>query len=133
MPADPLPKLRRLCLAFPASAEKEAWGAPTFRAKDKLFAMYASAATHHGNGRPAVWIKAKPENQALVIADDPDRYFKPPYVGPGGWIGVWLDRRPPWTAIASLLEDGFRQVAPKKVLALLEAEGTTGQGRRSRG
>jgi predicted DNA-binding protein (MmcQ/YjbR family) len=133
MPADPLPKLRSLCLAFPASSEKEAWGEPTFRAKDKLFAMYASASNHHGGGRPAVWIKAKPENQALVIADDPDRYFKPPYVGPSGWIGVWLDRRPPWKAIASLLDDGFRQVAPRKVLALLDGDGPDAPARRTRG
>jgi hypothetical protein len=114
-----------LCLAFPVSSEKIAWGEPTFRAKEKLFAMYASASTHHGNGRPAVWIKARPENQALVIASDPARYFKPPYVGPGGWIGVWLDKRPPWSAIAELLEDGFRQVAPRKVVAALDGAPVT--------
>ena len=111
-PADPLPRLRSLCLAFPGASEKVAWGEPTFRAPGgKLFAMYASAATHHGNGRPAVWIKAMPENQRFVMESDPDRYFSPPYVGPGGWIGVWLDRRPPWAAIQELLEDGCRQVA----------------------
>ncbi len=111
VPTDPLIRLRELCLAFPEATEKEAWGAPTFRAKGRLFAMYASADTHHGGGRPAVWIKAMPANQVLVIEDNPERYFKPPYVGPGGWIGVWLDKRPPWSAIHSLLEDGVRQVA----------------------
>ncbi len=124
MAPDPLLKLRALCLAFPESSEKLAWGEPTFRAKDKLFAMYAGAGNHHGAGRPAAWIKAKPENQALVIADDPARYFKPAYVGPSGWIGVWLDKRPPWSAIQGLLEDGFRQVAPRKVLALLDGAAT---------
>ena len=111
MPTDPLIRLRELCLTFPEATEKEAWGEPTFRAKGRLFAMYASADTHHGRGRPAVWIKAMPANQALVIDDNPERYFKPPYVGPGGWIGVWLDTRPPWSAIQALLEDGFRQAA----------------------
>ena len=120
MPPDPLIRLRAMCLAFPASSEKLAWGEPTFRAKDKLFATYASPTNHHGAGRPAAWIKAKPENQALVIAADPARYFKPPYVGPSGWIGVWLDKRPPWAAIEALLEDGFRQVAPRKVLAEMD-------------
>jgi predicted DNA-binding protein (MmcQ/YjbR family) len=130
LPSDPVIKLRDLCLAFPESAEKEAWGAPTFRVKDKLFAMYASAGTHHGSGRPAAWIKAKPANQALVIESDPARYFKPPYVGPSGWIGVWLDKRPPWGAIASLLDDGFRLVAPKKVLAAMDvAEMPSRRGR----
>jgi predicted DNA-binding protein (MmcQ/YjbR family) len=130
MAPDPLLKLRQLCLAFPESSEKIAWGEPTFRAKDKLFAMYASAGTHHGAGRPAVWIKAKPENQALVIADDSARYFRPPYVGPSGWIGAWLDKRPPWSAIQGLLEDGFRQVAPRKVLAMLDAASLLSSTRR---
>lgn len=120
MPADPLSKLRALCLALPMATEKEAWGESTFRAP-KIFAMYASAANHHGAGRPAVWIKAMADNQVLLIASDPARYFKPPYVGPSGWIGVWLDRRPPWRAIAELLEDGYRQVASKKFVAALDA------------
>ena len=120
MSAEPLIRLRALCLALPDSFEKVSHGEPTFWATKKMFAMYASAANHHGGGRPAVWIKATPMNQALVIADDPQRYFKPPYVGPGGWIGVWLDKRPPWTAVAALLEDGFRQVGPKQVLAKMD-------------
>lgn len=123
MPADPLPRLRALCLALPQATEKEAWGEPTFRAgpNGKLFAMYASAGTHHGNGRPAVWIKATPVNQPLVIASDPARFFSPPYVGPGGWIGVWLDRRPPWPAIRELLGDGYRLVASRTLRATLDA------------
>ena len=120
MSAEPLIRLRALCLALPDSFEKLSHGAPTFWATKRMFAMYASAANHHGGGRPAVWIKATPMNQALVIADDPERYFKPPYVGPGGWIGVWLDRRPPWNAVSALLEDGFRQVAPKTVVAKMD-------------
>jgi hypothetical protein len=120
MPAEPLIKLRALCLALPETFETVSHGAPTFWATKKTFAMYASATNHHGAGRPAVWIKATPMNQALLMADNPARYFKPPYVGPSGWIGVWLDKRPPWTAIAALLEDGFRQVAPAKVLATFD-------------
>ena len=120
MSAEPLIRLRALCLALPDSFEKVSHGEPTFSATKKMFAMYSSAANHHGGGRPAVWIKATPMNQALVIADDPQRYFKPPYVGPGGWIGVWLDKRPPWNAVSALLEDGFRQVAPKAVLAKMD-------------
>ena len=120
MPDDPLIRLRKICLALPESLEKVSHGEPTFWAKTRMFASYASATNHHGAGRPATWIKATPVNQALVIADDPIRYFKPPYVGPSGWIGVWLDKRPPWTAIEALLEDGFRQAAPKTVLAMMD-------------
>ena len=124
MAVDPLPRLRALCLALPAATEKLSHGEPTFFVARKTFAMHASAANHHGAGRPAVWIKAMPVNQTLLIADDPTRYFKPPYVGPSGWIGVWLDRRPPWAAIAALIEDGYRQVAPARVVATLDGAGT---------
>ena len=125
MPDDPLIRLRSICLAWPESLEKVSHGEPTFWAKTRMFASYASATNHHGAGRPATWIKATPVNQALVIADDPIRYFKPPYVGPSGWIGVWLDKRPPWTAIEALLEDGFRQAAPKTVLAMMDEASST--------
>ena len=120
MPTDPLARLRAVCLELPDATEKLAWGEPTFRVKDKLFAMYASATNHHGGGRPAVWIKATPANQDLVLREDPDRYFKPPYVGPSGWIGVWLDQRPTWSAVQGLLDDGYRLVAPKRLLAELD-------------
>lgn len=122
MAADPLPRLRKLCLALPEAHEQVAWGEPTFRVKNKLFAMYASAGTHHGKGRPAVWIKASPTNQQLMLAAAPDRFFSPPYVGPSGWIGVWLDRRVRWSELPDLLEDGYRMVAPRKLVALLDPE-----------
>lgn len=110
-PADPFPRLRALCLALDGATEKIAWGEPTFRAPGgKLFAMYASPETHHGNGRPAAWIKAMPDNQRLLIEHNPDRFFSPPYMGPFGWVAVWLDRRPPWSEVQALLEDGYRQV-----------------------
>jgi hypothetical protein len=115
--ADPLRKLRDVCLALPEAHEVTAWGEPTFRVKNKLFAMYASPHNHHGQGRPAVWIKARPENQRLLIQADPARYFVPPYVGPSGWVGVWLDKRPRWRDVMELLQDGYRQIAPKSLLA----------------
>ena len=117
----PLLRLRKACLALPEAHEVEAWSAPTFRVRNKMFAMYASAETHHGDGRPAVWIKATFTNQQLMIHDTPDRFFKPPYMGPSGWIGVWLDASPDWTAVAELLRDGYGQVAPKRLSALLTA------------
>jgi len=117
MAADPLPKLRAHCLALPEAHEAIAWGEPTFRVRNTMFAMYASANNHHGQGRPAVWIKASPDNQRLMVHAAPDRFFVPPYVGPSGWIGVWLDKRPQWSSVRALLEDGYRQVAPKRLLA----------------
>jgi len=118
--ASPLAQLRKLCLALPESHEVEAWGAPTFRVKNKLFAMFAAEGNHHGAGRPGVWIKSDASSQELLIASDPRRYFKPPYVGPFGWVGVYLDKRPSWRQVDLLLRDAWRMTAPKKVLALLD-------------
>src|SRR5512134_2685793 len=102
MPPRPLTRLRRLCLALPEAHEVEAWGAPTFRVRNKLFAMFASADDHHGGGRNGVWVKAGPGNQQLMVASWPRRFFVPPYVGPSGWVGVWLDAGTDWAELAEL-------------------------------
>ena len=122
MPAarSPLVRLRRLCLALPEAHEVEAWGEPTFRVKNKVFAMYASADTHHGAGRPGVWIKTKAVTQDLLLRAEPVRYYFPPYAGKAGWTGVYLDEKPDWESIADLLGDAYRLTAPKKLLAQLE-------------
>lgn len=116
-----LDRLREICLSLPEAHEVEAWGEPTFRVKNKIFAMYASPNNHHGDGRPAAWLKAATGEQELLIKADPRRFFKPPYVGPSGWVGVWLDRRPSWKLVASMVEDSYRLTAPKKLLALLNS------------
>jgi hypothetical protein len=100
----------------------EAWGAPTFRVRDKIFAMYADADSHHGDGRPALWCKAPPGNQGLMVRSSPRRFFVPPYVGPRGWIGVWLDEAADWREIAELLRDAWRLTAPKRLAARLGEE-----------
>ena len=111
--------MRKVCLALPEAHEVEAWGEPTFRVRNKLFAMYAAPNNHHGGGRPAVWCKAAPGNQALMVRAEPERYFVPPYVGPSGWVGVWLDGNPDWTEVQELMSDSYRLVAPKRLAARL--------------
>lgn len=118
MPPSPLPRLRRICLALAGAHEVKAWGTSTWRVK-KIFAMYASPTDHHGAGRPGVWLKAAPGNQELMVRDRPTRFFVPPYVGPQGWIGVWLDKRPPWKEIAELVEDSWRLVSSKGTVSKL--------------
>ena len=75
----PLTRLRKICLTLPEAHEKEAWGEPTFRVRDKIFAMHASASNHHGRGRPGVWCKAAPSNQEFMVRHAPTRFFVPPY------------------------------------------------------
>lgn len=119
MPPRPLTRLRKLCLALPETHEVEAWGEPTFRVRNKMFAMYANASNHHGQGRHAVWVKAAKPDQARMVAAAPDTFFVPPYVGPSGWIGIWLDDPAIWTDLDEFLREGYRLVAPKRLLALL--------------
>ena len=123
MPPSALTRLRRLCLALPEAHEVEAWGEPTFRVRNKLFAMYAAPNNHHGAGRPAVWCKAAPGNQSLMVRASPEQFFVPPYVGPSGWVGVWLDRDPDWAEVRDLMRDSYRLTAPKKLLAVLDQGG----------
>jgi len=118
--SDALGRLRRICLALPEAHEVEAWGEPTFRVRNKLFAMHSSAGTHHGRGRPGVWIASTHVSQDMVLRARPDRYFSPPYVGPSGWIGAWLDKSPLWSEITELLRDAYRLKAPKKLADMLE-------------
>ncbi|HMI58532.1 MAG TPA: MmcQ/YjbR family DNA-binding protein [Gemmatimonadaceae bacterium] len=117
----PLDRLRALCLALPEAHEVEAWSEPTFRVKNKIFAMYADSDNHHGAGRPCVWVKSTHLIQDMLIHEDADRYFAPPYVGPKGWVGIRLDKRPNWATIDDLLRDAYLLTAPKRIAAKLGA------------
>lgn len=120
-----LTRLRKLCLALPEAREVEAWGEPTFRVKT-IFAMYAGPSNHHGAGRESVWVKANKTNQMLMLAAAPDRFFVPPYVGPFGWIGVYLDSaKTDWDELEELLRDAWRMSVPKKLLAAHDAAAGT--------
>jgi len=115
-----LARLRKTCLALPESHEKEAWGAPTFRVKNKLFAHYRN--NHHGDGRIAAWCKELPEHQMDVVESDRELFFVPPYVGPSGWVGLRLDRKADWNIVAEVLERAYRLVAPKRLVATLDED-----------
>jgi predicted DNA-binding protein (MmcQ/YjbR family) len=117
----PLERLRRICLALPGAWEKTSHGEPTFWVAKKMFAMFANAENHHGAGRHAVWCKSTPMTQSLLVGRTPDRCFVPPYVGPSGWVGIYLDRSPDWADVTERLRDAYRLVAPKRALAALDA------------
>jgi hypothetical protein len=120
VPSRSLVRLRRLCLALPEAHEVEAWGEATFRVRNKMFATFASREGHHGAGHDSAWVKATAENQQLLVQSDPDRYFVPPYVGPSGWIGIRLTGDVDWDDVQDLLRDGYRMIAPKRLLAELD-------------
>ena len=88
--------------------------------RGKMIATFASPGNHHGNGRPAVWFKAAQGAQSALVGAEPERYFVPPYWGPSGGVGAWLDGVADWGALAALLEEAYRVVAPRRLLAGLE-------------
>jgi hypothetical protein len=107
-------RLRDICLAFPAVVEKEAWGECTFRVTGgKMFAMTDN--NHHNSGHLAVWVMAPPTVQETLIRSMPKRFFKPPYVGAKGWVGVRLDARVDWGELAAIVRDGYLMSAPGKI------------------
>jgi predicted DNA-binding protein (MmcQ/YjbR family) len=105
-------RLRKICLGFPEVEEKEAWGDPTFRVKNKIFAM-----EKRGDGRVSVWFKAPPGSQPVLIGADAETFFRPPYVGHKGWVGMRLDAKPDWKEVETLLRRSYRLTAPKKLAA----------------
>ena len=118
MTDDSLARLRAICLALPEAAERGGVVEHTFRVRDKIFAMFLD--NHHGDGRVAMWCKAPPGAQDVLVGSDPARYFVPPYVGHHGWVGVLLDPPPDWDDVADLVVDSYRLTAPKRLAALLD-------------
>lgn len=116
MPKTPIDRLRAICLALPEAVEKEAWGDPTFRVRDKIFAM-----EKRGDGRISVWLKAPPGSQMVLTGADHDRFFVPPYVGHKGWVGVRLDTKPDWEEVGVLVKRSYRLIAPRRLAMLVEA------------
>jgi len=112
----PLDRLREICLALPEAEERETWECPTFRVRDKIYAMYVE----DEDDRPAFWAKAPPGNQTHLVEADPNRFFVPPYVGNKGWVGMLLDRRVTWREVAIVVERSYRMTAPKTLAKRLD-------------
>ena len=116
-----LAAVRRACAGLPEVSERLSHGAPSFFIRGKVtFVMLTD--DHHGDGRLAIWSAAPAGVQAEMVETEPERFFRPPYVGHRGWVGVRLDREPDWAEIAELCEDAYRTVAPRSLVARLDAE-----------
>ncbi len=117
---NPLARLRKICLALPDAQEKLSHGEPTwFAGKGKVFAMFDDH--HHGAAHVSVWVPAPPGLQEALIESDPERFWRPPYVGANGWVAIVLDTKPDWGVVAGLVEQAFRLVATAKLVARLPA------------
>ena len=114
-------KLRDICLALPAVTERLSHGEPTWFIRDKKTFVNLDD-HHHGAEHLAFWCAAPPGAQEAMVASDPDVFFRPPYVGHRGWLGVRLDKKLPWDEVAGIVEDAYRQIAPKTLVAKLDAD-----------
>ena len=114
----PVDRVRSLCLDYPTVEERLSHGEPTwFIGGKKTFVMFAE---NHHDDRVGLWCAAGPGVQESLVANRPMSFFRPPYVGVRGWLGVYLDVDVNWDELADLIDDAFRLIAPKKLLAELD-------------
>jgi hypothetical protein len=112
MATDPLPRLRALCLSLPEVEERLSHGAPAWFVKGKR--QLASYAYMHHDDRIALWCPAPPGAQEAFVSTDPERFFRPPYVGHRGWLGIYLDGDVDWDDVAEHLRDAYNLIAPRR-------------------
>ena len=120
-PAKPtaLDRLRTLCLALPEVTERPSHGEPTwFIRGKKTFVMFAE---QHHDDRVAFWCAAPAGVQEHLVAADPAHYFRPPYVGHRGWLGVYLDVPVDWAEIGEVVMEAYRSIAPASLLKSLDS------------
>ena len=115
-------RVRGICLALPGATEKLSHGSPAFFVGKQFVMLWADG--HHDHDFPHLWCAAPPGVQDEVITTEPERFFRPPYVGHRGWIGLRLDVPIDDGELRAVCEDAYRTVAPKKRLAELDAGGT---------
>jgi hypothetical protein len=111
--------LRAICSTLPDVTERISHGAVTFFVRGKRTVAYLTD-DHHGDGRLALVCAAPPGVQQELIANEPDRFFRPPYVGHRGWIGLRLDADPDWQEVAQVVAESYRCVAPKTLVRQLD-------------
>jgi hypothetical protein len=106
-----LNRVRRICAGLPGASEKPSRGEPTFFVGKKVFTMFAN--NHHNDGHIAVWVPAAPGDQSALIHSAPKKFFRPPYVGVKGWIGIELARVDDEELAGHILK-AWQLIAPKR-------------------
>lgn len=115
-----LEAVRSICLALPEVTERLSHGSPAWFVRGKKsIVMFVD--DHHGDGILGIWCAAPPGAQEDLIEEEPERFFRPPYVGGRGWIGVRLDHGIDRAELAAIVADAYRQVAPKSLVQLLDS------------
>lgn len=111
-------RVRAICLGLPEATERVSHGAPAFFVGKQFVTLWPDG--HHDNRFPHLWCAAPAGVQEHLVAAAPDRFFRPPYVGGRGWIGVRLDGPVDWDEVTELCHDAYRVVAPKRLIRHLD-------------
>ncbi len=112
-------RVRAICLRLPEATERLSHGSPGFFAGKQFVMLWAHG--HHDHEFPHLWCAAPVGAQEALVEGTPDRFFRPPYVGGRGWVGMRLDGDVPWDEVAELCEDAYRVVAPAQLVARLDS------------
>lgn len=113
-------QVRAICLALPEATEKLSHGSPAFFVGKQFVMLWPDG--HHDHDFPHMWCAAPDGAQEGLISAAPERFFRPPYVGSRGWLGARLDGRVDWDEIEAICIDAYRTIAPKRLLARLDAD-----------
>lgn len=108
-----LTRLRSICERFPEVTERPSHGAPSWFVRDKKSFLTAWLDGHHDDTFPHLWCAAPSGVQEALVASRPEVFFRPPYVGHRGWVGIRIDRGLDWDDLADLIQEGYLSVAPK--------------------
>jgi len=111
-------RIRTICLDLPGVTEKLSHGAPAFFVGRQFLMLWIDG--HHEHAFPHFWCAAPPGAQSELVTTEPNRFFRPPYVGGRGWLGVRLDGKIDWSEIEVVCEEAYRSVASKKLIASLD-------------
>lgn len=113
----PIDRVRKIALALPETEERLSHGEPTWFVRGKVFASWEDH--HHGDPIVGLWVNAPLGLQETLIEANPDRYYRPKYVGHRGWVGINMEGVVDWDEAADLIIDSYRMVAPKRLSASL--------------
>ncbi|MDA0269996.1 MAG: MmcQ/YjbR family DNA-binding protein [Chloroflexi bacterium] len=116
-----LARARAACEAFPEVSERLSHGSPAWFVREKRGFANLWIDGHHERDEPHLWLAAPPGMQEELIAADSATFFRPPYVGQRGWIGIRLGDDPDWEHIDELCEEAYRTVAPVTLIRQLDA------------
>jgi hypothetical protein len=112
-------RVRAVCLSLPEVTERISHGAPSFFVRKQFVMLWPDG--HHDHRFPHLWCAAPPGVQDELVATEPETFFRPPYVGGRGWIGVRLDGNVDWDQVDAICREAYRTVAPKRLAAALDA------------